>query len=110
MGRTKGGLNTKITALVDGRGRALQLTIAPGNMADVKAAETIVIPSDKRVVADKGYDSDGFRQEIAKSGGKLPAARREHPKCASANPQRKLNVIWLKNYRNAETARSAWVK
>lgn len=41
IGRTKGGLNTKLTAPVDTQGRALQLTLAPGNRADVKAAEQI---------------------------------------------------------------------
>lgn len=68
MGRTKGGLNTKITALVDGKGRALQLTLAPGPQADVKAGEEIIIPSGLRLVADKGYDSDKFRETIRQVG------------------------------------------
>ena len=68
FGRTKGGLNCKVTALVDGAGRALQLTLAPGHRNDLRAAEEIVIPKHKRVVADKGYDSDGFRARIAAAG------------------------------------------
>jgi hypothetical protein len=39
MGRTRGGLNTKVTALVDSRGRPLQILVDAGNRADVKAAE-----------------------------------------------------------------------
>ena len=50
--------------LVDTRGRALQLTLVPGNLADVKAAEQIWAPAGKRVVADKGYDSNPFREAL----------------------------------------------
>ncbi|KAB2667754.1 MAG: transposase [Verrucomicrobia bacterium] len=64
IGRTKGGLDTTLTALDDSHGRALQLTLAPGNRADVKAAEQIWAPVGKRVVADKGYDSDPFREAL----------------------------------------------
>jgi len=70
IGRTKGGVNTKITALVDGLGRPLQVELATGNCADVKAAEAVLIPSGKQVVANKGYDSDKFRQAIMDQGSK----------------------------------------
>ena len=68
IGRTKGGLNTKLTAVVDLHGRALQLALTPGNRADVRAAEQIWAPAGKRVVADKGYDSDLFRDAMASEG------------------------------------------
>lgn len=68
IGRTKGGLNTKVTALVDSRGRPLQILVDAGNRADVKAAEGIQIPSQKRVVADKGYDSNKLREAIWDAG------------------------------------------
>jgi transposase len=68
IGATKGGLNTKVTALVDGQGRALQIAVAPGQCADVKAVHAIKLPTGKQVVADKGYDSDGFRQDIVAKG------------------------------------------
>src|SRR5262245_55126039 len=45
LGRTKGGLNCKVTAWVDGGGRVLQLGVAPGNAADLNAAQEIVLPS-----------------------------------------------------------------
>ena len=69
MGRTKGGLNTKMTAMVDGAGRALQITVAPGPCADVVAVAAIELPPDKHLVADKGYDSDAFREDIIAHGG-----------------------------------------
>lgn len=68
MGKTKGGLNTKITALVDGQGRAVQVTLAAGSCADIQAAEAIQLPADKRLVADKGYDCDRFRDQITTAG------------------------------------------
>ena len=64
VGRTKGGRNTKLTALVDGAGRAVQMALAPGQRADVKAAEEILAPRGKRIVADKGYDSDPLRRKL----------------------------------------------
>jgi transposase len=68
IGRTKGGLNTKITARVDANGHALQLTLAPGQRADVIAAEELAIPPGKCVVADKAYDSDKYRAQISAAG------------------------------------------
>jgi transposase len=63
IGRTKGGLNTKVNAWVDGRGRAVYLSLAPGQQADVCVAQTAAHPPLRGTitVADKGYDSDGFR-------------------------------------------------
>jgi transposase len=71
MGRTKGGLNTKLTVRVDAKGRALQLTLAPGQRADVIAAADQMFTSGKRIVGDKGYDSDRFREHIASAGGSV---------------------------------------
>ena len=82
FGRTKGGLNTKVTALVDGLGRAIQLTVAPGNRNDTVAAEEIILPRQKTVVADKGYDSDGLRERVRKAGSRPcipPRAGRRAP-------------------------------
>lgn len=80
MGMTKGGLNTKVTALVDGAGRALQLAAAPGQQAEVRAVEAIELPAGKRVVADKGYDSDAFRQSIRTRGSTPCIPPRQHRK------------------------------
>lgn len=85
IGRTKGGLNTKLTVWVDTTGRAVTLHLAPGQRADVRAATEAPWPRGlrgKRLVADKGYDSDGFRAAIRRRGGRScipPRARRHHP-------------------------------
>ena len=68
IGRTRGGLNTKVTALVDSKGRAIQLIVDSGNQADIRCADRIEIPSGQRLVADKGYDSTAFRDRIWDAG------------------------------------------
>jgi len=89
IGKTKGGLNTKLTAMVDAQGRATQLALAPGNQADVQAVKAIELPSDKRVVADKGYDSDAFRQTV-RDCGSTP--------CVPPRKNRLLAVAWHKGF------------
>jgi transposase len=44
IGRTKGGLNTKLSAWVDGRGRAVRLSLASGPASDVVVAQTSMRP------------------------------------------------------------------
>ena len=62
MGRTKGGLNTKLSAGVDARGRAVALSLAPGQQHDQHAVLAVLACVRRhRVVADKGFDADLFR-------------------------------------------------
>jgi transposase len=68
IGPTRGGLNTKVTALVDSKGRALQLVVDSGNQADIRCADRIKIPSGHRLVAHKGYDSTALRDRICDAG------------------------------------------
>lgn len=70
IGRTKGGLNTKITALVDSLGRAVSLSQHCGTCNDVKTIEGHICKLRGRtLVADKGFDSDQVRELISKAGG-----------------------------------------
>lgn len=63
MGRTKGGLNTKLHAAVDGRGRPAALLLGAGPEADISRAQDIVGEIDcGALVGDKAYDSDPFRR------------------------------------------------
>ena len=68
LGVSRGGLTTKIHALVDGQGRALKLLLSAGNVVDIKMASALV--ADLRLkqcgtlVADKGYDSDALRCQL----------------------------------------------
>ena len=66
IGRIKGGLNTKLTAMVDTRGRALSLSLAPGQSADVKVAAPGLpkLQTQVVIVADKAYNSNAFRSYL----------------------------------------------
>jgi transposase len=84
IGRTKGGFNTKISAWVDGLGRAVSLSLAPGQHADVWVAQTASRPKLRGTitVADKGYDRDGFRAQLRSWGSRpciLPRGHRLAP-------------------------------
>lgn len=62
IGRSRGGANTKIHALVDTRGRALRLILTAGQRNDILAAPDLVADHTQRtILADKAYDSDQFR-------------------------------------------------
>lgn len=69
MGRTKGGMNSKIHALVDGWGQPIRLLLSAGNDADISHAKTMAAEIPARcLVADKGYDSDEFRHWLGEQG------------------------------------------
>jgi len=91
IGRTKGGLNTKVNAWVDGRGRAVSLSLAPGQHPDVCVAQTAARPQLRGTitVADKGYDSDGFREQLRRWGSRscIP------PRCNRLTP-----VAWHRGH------------
>jgi len=65
VGRTKGGLNTKLCAVVEGRGRLMAAVVAPGQVYEVEAAAPL-LDDLKHVllVGDKGFDADALRQKL----------------------------------------------
>ena len=77
MGRTKGGLNTKIHALVNARSQALVVGLSGGNEADISLAEELTecLPKGSTLIGDKAYDSSTLRQTAATKGIKtcIPA-------------------------------------
>ncbi len=112
MGRTKGGLNTKIHVVVDEAGRPIRLFLSAGNDADISHAETLVeeIPA-TMVVADKGYDSDAFRQSLLERGIKpcIPSrSNRKQIRPYSKRSYRKRHLVEnfferIKNFRRVST-------
>jgi transposase len=69
IGRTKGGLNTKLCALVEGEGRLMAAVIAPGQAYEVEAAAPLLEKLRQvLLVGDKGFDSDGLRQQMLAQG------------------------------------------
>ncbi len=71
MGRTKGGLNTKIHAVVDNRARPVAVVLTAGNEADITIAPGVIEGvACGCVVADKAYDSNAFRALLAEMGSR----------------------------------------
>jgi hypothetical protein len=72
MGRTKGGLNTKIDAVVTARSQAIVIALSSGNEADISLAEELTkcLPKDSSLIGDKAYDSSTLRQTAATRGVK----------------------------------------
>lgn len=69
IGKTKGGSNTKLAAVVDGLGRAVGLNLVAGNQHDLRAIAALVSTLARCwVIADRGFDSKSFRQDLAAAG------------------------------------------
>ncbi len=66
IGRTKGGLNSKLHMVSDGRGRPLNFFLSPGQMSDPRGALVLLaeLPAAKRILGDRGYDADWLRDEL----------------------------------------------
>ncbi len=65
MGRSRGGLSTKIHALVDAEGRPIRITLTPGQAHDGTAAEELLadLKPGTTLLADKAYDSNAIREQ-----------------------------------------------
>jgi transposase len=67
MGRSRGGLTSKLHALVDADGRPVGLRLTGGQVHDACEAEALIeaIPEGATLLGDKGYDSNAIRQAAA---------------------------------------------
>lgn len=73
MGRSpRGGLTTKIHALVGAEGSPVRLHRPEGQQADCTQVDplldTLTVPSNTIVLADKVYDTDAIRWKIRAAG------------------------------------------
>ncbi|MFD2032722.1 IS5 family transposase [Ancylobacter dichloromethanicus] len=70
IGRTKGGLNSKLHTVCDGEGRPIIMVLSEGQMSDHKGARLVLdaLPPARCLIADRGYDSAWFRDALAARG------------------------------------------
>jgi transposase len=70
MGRSRGGLTTKIHALVDANGLPILLKLTPGQAHDGQSAADMLshITRGQILLADRAYDSDALRAEMKSRG------------------------------------------
>src|SRR3954462_13878033 len=68
-GRSRGGLTTKIVALVDALGNLVRFVLLPGQRHDSAGVAPLLTDLDfAALLADKAFDSDGFRTELDNRG------------------------------------------
>ena len=84
MGRSRGGLTTKLHVAVDALGNPLRVILSAGQIADIEYATALIDdqPADF-IVADKGYDSDAFVAAITAQGDQAVIPQRSnrlHPR------------------------------
>ncbi len=70
MGRSRGGLTTKIHALVDANGLPISLKLTEGQAHDGRSAADMLdqIVAGQVLLADRAYDSDALRSALAERG------------------------------------------
>ncbi len=70
MGRSRGGLTTKIHAVVDANGNPILLKLSEGQAHDGRSAADMLesVGPGQTLLADRGYDSDALRQTLADQG------------------------------------------
>jgi transposase len=96
MGRSRGGMTTKIHAVVDANGNPVALKLSEGQAHDGRSAADMLntVGEGQVLLADRAYDSDALRAAMAARGA-----------WANIKPMpRRVNVPafspWLYRYRN----------
>ena len=85
MGRSRGGLTSKLHALVDANGLPLVLKLTPGQAHDGRSAADMLdgLSEGQILLADRAYDSDALRKTMDKRGAwaciKPISSRKETP-------------------------------
>lgn len=73
IGRTRGGMDTKLHAVTDQNGRPLSFFMTAGQISDYTGVAALLdsFPSAQWMLRDRGYDSDWFRDALEEKGIKL---------------------------------------
>jgi transposase len=81
LGRSRGGLSTKLHLAIDSTGRPSRLIVTEGQVADISCATQLIEHlRTGAVIADKGYDSDAFVQAIRATRAKVVIPPRSNRK------------------------------
>jgi transposase len=98
MGRSRGGLTSKIHAVVDTNGLPVRLALTAGEAHDNRLAGKLLsrLTSETMLLADRGYDADWIRVLAAKKGAWAnipPRCNRKEPICFSPYLYRARNLV-----------------
>jgi putative transposase len=112
LGRSRGGLSTKIHAATEALGLPLRLIGTPGQRNDIAFAHELIDGLAAQVaIADKGYDADHLAERIAAAGTEVvipPRRNRTHRRAYDADLYKERNRIErffskLKQFRRVAT-------
>ena len=98
MGRSRGGLTSKIHAVVDTNGLPVHLALTPGEAHDNRLCSVLLnaLLPQTMLLADRGYDADWIR-ELARQQGAWanipPKRNRKGPICFSPYLYRARNLV-----------------
>lgn len=98
MGRSRGGLTTKLHAVVEARGLPIRLKLTHGHAHDGRSAADMLdtVGAGQMLLADRAYDSDALRRTLADRGATAnikPLRHRRQPPPFSAAAYRQRNLI-----------------
>jgi transposase len=98
MGRSRGGLTSKIHAVVDTNGLPVRLALTAGEAHDNRLADKLLsrLKSGSMLLADRGYDADWIRALAARKGALAnipPRCNRAGPICFSPYLYRARNLV-----------------
>jgi putative transposase len=83
VGRSRGGLSTKIHLATNEKGLPVRAQLTSGKTADIKEAKSLIRGlKAKALLADKGYTSKAFRQHLQRRRMKVvipPKSNAKHP-------------------------------
>jgi transposase len=70
IGRTKGGMYTKLHAVTDAEGRPIRFYMTAGQVSDYTGAAALLdsLPKADWLLADRGYDAGWFRDALKDKG------------------------------------------
>ncbi len=98
IGRSRGGLTTKLHAVVDANGLPVRLGLTCGQAHDNRLCAALLqrLPQNARLLADRGYDADWIRAFVAEGGAWAnipPKSNRKAPICFSPYLYRDRNLV-----------------
>ena len=96
MGRSRGGLSSKVHAVVDANGLPVRVGLSPGEAHDNRLCPVLLAGLRPRtmVLADRGYDADWIRALVSQQGAWAsipPKVNRKDPICFSSHLYRERN-------------------
>lgn len=112
MGRSRGGLTSKVHLRVDGLGNPQQVILTPGQVHDITQAPALMKDVEVEIaIADKGYDSEAFVKALEgeEIEAMIPSRKnRKEPRDYDKHWYKMRNIVertfnWLKRYRRIAT-------